>query len=110
MLAAKTLPIPKIQKPSWLSISTISASSGFNSQILCAASRPRLASSSVLAVRSGGNWFVVGAEGHRQVQRGQGRLRPPAQPRPAPVTRLFADAYEQSGRGPVPGADQLQQA
>src|ERR1700743_2552294 len=34
----------------------------------------------------------VGAEDHRQVQRGQGRLRPPAQPRPAPAPRLFADA------------------
>ena len=103
MLPTNTPPMPKIQKPSWLSISTISASSAFSSQIMCAAIRPRLASESASAILSGGNW-LVNAGSHTPPEwlhecSGQSRIAPVRKSPAQSIASIIAFEFG-IGRGP----------
>ena len=103
MLPTKTPPMPKTQKPSWLSISTISASSGFSSQTMCAAIRPRLASESASAILPGGNW-LMNAGSHTPPEwlhecSGQSRIAPVRKSPAQSIASIIA--FESGiGRGP----------
>ena len=94
--------MPKIQKPSCMSISTISASSGASAQTMCAAMRPRLASSALLAALSGGNRLVkAGSQTPPDVSQlcsGQSRIAPPRKP-PAQVIASIMRSGLGIGRG-----------